>query len=352
MDILTLVRELEDVVCRRTGTSRAGCPAPTAPVPSSASRRGLLMPEGPGGSKRSKAVRKALSSIVLPVPSGDSTSSNISIRSGSSSAELSPQGAYAVGLSLDGTDLFKPTGDGKQQHGGAAVLIPYAGRIRKGRYTFEGKEYQFATEPDGDSLHGFGKDRRWQVEDNRADSVTFGALLKNRGYPGTLDTKVKYDIGPRVFSTGCTVTNVGRRAVPFVVGFHPYFLASEWRLSATGKVYRYELEDEFFPTGKKETFDFATIGAASHLDDEFRSAGTVKLETDRYTIVMKRYNMSYLVIFNGRQAEGKSVSIEPYTGLDDAFNNRIGLRVIEPGGSFKCGYDISLISPTKDRNQS
>lgn len=255
---------------------------------------------------------------------------------------LTRKGAYVAKLWLDGIEIFKPSGDERQSHGGSAVLIPYAGRIRGGSYTFEGEEYRFVRDSGKDSIHGFGKDRRWRILEKRGSSITFGVLLKSEGYPGVLDAKIAYSIGPRSFSTSCAVVNGGRKTVPLVVGFHPYFLAKQWNLSATGAVYQYELANRFFPTGKRAPFDFAKVDAGTGLDDEFRVGGIVRLKTERYAIVMKRHNMPYLVVFNGAPAEGRSVSVEPYTGVSDAFNNGIGLTEVRPGESFTCGYEVAL----------
>ena len=50
-------------------------------------------------------------------------------------------GAYIKSLSLSGVDILMETPDGEQTHGGAALLIPYANRVRNASYTWNGKEY-------------------------------------------------------------------------------------------------------------------------------------------------------------------------------------------------------------------
>jgi aldose 1-epimerase len=272
----------------------------------------------------------------------------VSIRYGTNEAEVDLEGAHVASLSLGGREVVKPSSDGAQTHGGIAVLMPYAGRIRDGRYTFEGKVFEFPVESDGHSIHGFAKDARWEVIGEKPGSVTLRTRLKSDGYPGILDARMTYTVRPGSFSTDCAVTNVGKRNCPFVAGFHPYFLARTWRIVTTGRVYRYALGDTYFPTGERARFSFSGVSPEASLDDEFRVGGAVTFQDEEEkgrSLVMTRRRMPYLVVYNGEYADGRSVAVEPYTGLDDAFNNGIGLTVVKPGGSFSCGYKVRLAGP-------
>jgi aldose 1-epimerase len=265
------------------------------------------------------------------------------IRSGSSEAKVSLDGAHLARLSLDGEEVIKPSNDGGQAHGGIAVLIPYAGRIRNGRYTFEGTSFKLPISRDGHAIHGFAKDARWKLVSEKTGSVTLGSRLRSAGYPGVLDVRITYSVRPESFSTGCFVTNAGSRSCPFVAGFHPYFLARSWRIVTTGRTYRYRLADKYFPTGERRPFSFAEVDPGTSLDDCFKIAGAIRFEAEGRTLVITRRRMPYLIVYNGKYAEGTSVAIEPYTGLDDAYNNGIGLIVLKPGESFSCGYKVSLL---------
>ena len=268
--------------------------------------------------------------------------SHTSIRCGSSEAKISLEGAYVARLSLDGEEVVKPSNDGSQTHGGIAVLIPYAGRIRNGRYTFEGRSFRLPVKADGHAIHGFAKDSLWKLAREKTGSVTLGSRLRSAEYPGVLDARIRYSVRPESFSTECSVTNVGSRSCPFVAGFHPYFLARSWRVLTTGRTYRYTLADTYFPTGERRPFSFAEAGPGTSLDDCFRVAGAVRLEAEGRTLVITRRRMPYIIVYNGKHAEGMSVAIEPYSGLEDAYNNGIGLVVLRPGESFSCGYKVSL----------
>jgi aldose 1-epimerase len=267
---------------------------------------------------------------------------DISISKASSRATVDLMGAYVINVSLDGEPVVKPSGDGFHTHGGIAVLMPYAGRIKRGEYQFEGESFKLPVGKGGHAIHGFAKDARWKVLKRRGDLVELRSRLRGQGYPGILEATIAYSVGQRSFSTECLVRNMSNRDCPLVVGFHPYFLGDDWRISTSGNVQRYRLQDGYFPTGEREPFSFDGVGPHSNLDDSFRVGGTVRFHSSERELVIGRSRMPYLIVYDGKYAQGKSVAIEPYTGLPDAYNNGIGLRVLKPGQSFSCGYRFGI----------
>jgi aldose 1-epimerase len=259
-----------------------------------------------------------------------------------SSAIVSLEGAHVRRLSLGGMEVVKPSGDGVQTHGGIAVLIPYAGRVRHGRYTFEGKEFALPVGREGHAIHGFAKDALWEVAQEGRGSITLKARLEGEGYPGILEAEVTYSVRRASFTTECAVKNISSRDCPIVVGFHPYFLARDWRIVTRGRTRRYALTDHYFPTGVTTAYSFKDAGPKTSLDDVFSVRGTVGLRDARRSLTIVRRRMPYLVVYDGRHAAGVSVAIEPYSGLPDAFNNGIGLAVLKPGRTFACGYEAAL----------
>lgn len=251
-------------------------------------------------------------------------------------------GAHVRSLSIGGDPIVKPTNDGIPTHGGIAVLMPYAGRVRHGQYAFEGRKFQLPTGKDGHAIHGFAKDTTWEITVKKGASVSMAATLSGKGYPGTLEASIVYSARKRIFSTDCRVRNAGRSDAPIVVGFHPYLNAKRWSVRASPNSYRYQLADGYFPTGKKTRYSFELAGPGTKLDDCFGSSGTIELLSGGKKLTLRRRNMPYLVLYDGKYAEGKSVAIEPYSGLPDAYNNGIGLRTLSPGQTFRCGYDLAI----------
>ena len=284
-------------------------------------------------------VLRAVGTVITPSRDRGGVR-EVSIAHGSTEASVDLLGAHVSALSIGGISVVKPSRDGRQTHGGIAVLIPYAGRVRGGEYAFGGETFRLPTGKDGNAIHGFAKDARWKLERKESGSVLLGAVLRGKGYPGVLGAKIRYSAGPRSFSTTCSLTNLGRSPCPVVVGFHPYFLAHDWRIAAPSVAYRYRLRG-LFPTGAGAPYHMRRAGPKAELDDCFRATGTLELLTERYRLRMARRLMPYLVIYNGEYAEGESVAVEPYTGLPDAYNNGIGLRSLNPGQGFSCGYGLT-----------
>ncbi len=259
---------------------------------------------------------------------------------GTSRAYIDTFGAYVAAMFLGGSEVVKPNRDGSQTHGGIAVLAPFAGRVKGGRFGFEGEDFQLPTGKDGNAIHGFAKDVLWDAVEARRSSVVLKAALEGEGYPGKLEATITYAMGERSFSTDCVFENSGRGDAPVTVGFHPYFRARDWKIKPGSDVVKYELNDGFFPTGRTDRFSFEGVCRETALDDCFRTDGEIRLEREGGELTLVRRGMPYFVVYDGKYAEGESVAIEPYTGLPDAYNNGIGLTVLAPGQSLQCGYDI------------
>jgi aldose 1-epimerase len=113
---------------------------------------------------------------------------------------------------------------------GSAPLFPYPGRIEGGRFTFEGQDIQLPTGPDGNAIHGFARARRFELRSHGAGSVVaelgteHGVPAGEWPFPCRLTLTISLHQG--ALRVASEVTNRGRTAMPFGLGFHPYFPAS------------------------------------------------------------------------------------------------------------------------------
>lgn len=261
-------------------------------------------------------------------------------------AEIDQVGSYVMKLFIDGTEILKQSNDGKETHGGAAVLIPFANRVRDHTYRFEGKTYQLPADSGNHSIHGLVRHVKWDVLQKEDDSVELGYVLTDPGYPSRLHNIVKYRIDGQSFTTKFEIENIGERNSPVMIGVHPYFLTpGDWDITADKPVKRLEYADRYFPTGEMTDFSMhqLTSKSGTAFDNCFLGDGDLHLHNGMNHILIERENMPYFQVYNGEYAEGKSVAIEPMTGAPDSFNNKLGLITIEPGGKFVCSYTISLI---------
>lgn len=268
------------------------------------------------------------------------------IVSGSSKATILHKGAYVYDLAIAHHDLLKKTRDDLTTHGGCGALVPFAGRIRNGEYTWNGKKYSLPKNNEGNAIHGFLKDSKLEVKKNTTDSIELEGFLSSPGYPSELLANLNYRISENGFSASCQVSNVGKSDCPLYVGFHPYFLAQQWQIKHDCNVYKLEMKDKYFPTGKTDEFDFnkEAYSSQTKFDTCFHFPCDLSLQTESYTLKLRKKELPYLLVYNGKWAEGKSVALEPYSAPPDAFNNLIGLKTLYPGETFSCGFELELHS--------
>ncbi|HVU90881.1 MAG TPA: aldose epimerase, partial [Jatrophihabitans sp.] len=106
------------------------------------------------------------------------------------------------------------------------TLVPWPNRVRGGKYSFDGTDYQLAlTEPAaGNAIHGLGRWARWTPVAQEPARVTLRLdVVPQNGYPFPVRAEVTYHLDPRA---GLIVTlgarNLGRLRAPFGAGSHPY----------------------------------------------------------------------------------------------------------------------------------
>ncbi len=117
---------------------------------------------------------------------------------------------------------------------GAAVLFPFPGRIRGGRFSFAGKTHHLElNEPEaGNAIHGCVARQRWSLLEASADgsgaSVIFGIgmdshdeLLDQYPFPFRLNMEIALRNGHLLHSFAAE--NLGSGPMPIGLGLHPYF---------------------------------------------------------------------------------------------------------------------------------
>ncbi len=262
-------------------------------------------------------------------------------------------------------NAFDSAEDFKSNYGNkgfpSCKLSPYACRIRDSRYLFEGKSYRIGKFGyDRHNIHGLLFDSEFSIDNiiESDDKVNIVLVTTYRGedsgFPFLYDLELDYQVDDSGFIyIKTTVKNVGNSGMPVVDGWHPYFSVS----SRIDDVSLYILADEvlqfdenLIPTGEKLVFsDFNSPGliGGMQMDNCFPLNGRtgmvcslsyeeLKLEISAW----KHYNYLQLFIPPDR----KSIAIELLSGAPDAFNNGMGLTVLQPGESriFECSYHLKL----------
>ena len=141
-------------------------------------------------------------------------------------------GEYLLDLLYADPTLFR---GGKPTGSGTPILFPFPNRIRAGRFSWDGKEYQL---PRNDhehinAIHGFVVDRPWRVVDRGADAASAWVTGEFRGstdaaelaalWPADFAICVTHRLRPTRLEIRAEVHNPDSRPLPFGLGYHPYF---------------------------------------------------------------------------------------------------------------------------------
>ena len=148
------------------------------------------------------------------------------LRSGQVSALVDPRnGGRLVSLCLAGTEIIgaAPAGEGlpASWFQGCFPMAPYAGRLRHGRFEFEGEGYAVPLNAGEDSAHGLVDDVPWSVVSRSGSALVLSVKLGARWpFGGRVDQAF------HLTKSGLTVTLTASnetRPMPAALGFHPWF---------------------------------------------------------------------------------------------------------------------------------
>jgi len=85
------------------------------------------------------------------------------LEAGSARLEVSPaDGGRVSSFRLDGRELIARVDDGPIWWG-SYPMVPFAGRIRRGVFTFRGRRYELPLNMGPHAIHGVVFDRPWEV---------------------------------------------------------------------------------------------------------------------------------------------------------------------------------------------
>jgi aldose 1-epimerase len=250
-----------------------------------------------------------------PVTDGDST---LTLRSGDVLVSVHPDAGARIGqILVAGQPLLidVPTDDRPHpMQWGSYPMAPWAGRIRGGRFSFDGAPHQLdINHHDGPgprrahAIHGLAFDRPWRVHDVSGTSCTC-SLNFEWEFGGVASQEVTvYDdrvvVTLRVESTGA--------AFPAEIGWHPWFRKPDALEFAPTTMY--ERDDVGIPTGALVE---PTDGP---WDDCFVNTDPVVLRYDRPIAQRVRIesDCDHWVVFD---EPAHATCVEPQSGPPDSYN--------------------------------
>jgi galactose mutarotase-like enzyme len=250
------------------------------------------------------------------------------LTAGPARAVLAPHaGGRLASLSVASVDLLVGWSDGVDPlWWGAFPMVPWVGRVGRGRLRVGGKTYQLERTLAPHAVHGVGWRVPWQVDGATESSCRLSCDL-NADWPFGGRAVHGIDLDPGGVSLTLEV-HAGQRPMPAACGWHPW-----WRrdLPAAGALEievpaeaRWERGSDHLPTGA-----VVAVGdrPAEGWDDCFVLRGPPVLRWPGAVEVTMDTDCPYAVVFD--QPVG-GVCVEPQTAPPDAF--RLGrAAVVEPG---------------------
>lgn len=232
----------------------------------------------------------------------------------------------------------------------SAKLSPYACRVKNAEYTFGENSHQLSKFfSNKDAIHGLLYDAAFSIKEYSSNDTSASVILEyvydnnTHGYPFCYKCEVEYKLTEgNALAIKTTITNLDQQLMPVVDGWHPYFTLGD-------DINNYQLEfqskemlefESLIPTGKFLPFEehgsLKVLGTTVFdncftLDfAECQPLCVVRNPLKKVQVeIYPSSSYPYLQVFTPEHR--KSIAIENLSAAPDAFNNGIGLRVLEPG---------------------
>ena len=232
--------------------------------------------------------------------------------------EISPlDGGRVASLRLGEEEmLVTGTSTDDPMQWGSYPMVPWAGRIRHGEITFDGREVQLPVNLPPHAIHGTGFVSRWEVLDQGLDHAELDCAL-DWPFGGRAHQHIQLTEQALV----CVLSVVaGDRPMPATLGWHPWFRKPESDSIAFEAMYRQDHEG--IPTG--ELVD----AAPRPWDDCFvRPRGPLELRYRSGRVVTVSSDCDHWVVYDRPE---HATCVEPQSAPPDGI--RLGLAArLQPG---------------------
>lgn len=259
------------------------------------------------------------------------------LEAGAACVTIDPErGGRLASLCLDGLEVLvgESEVEGEPTLWGCYPMVPWAGRVRDGRFTFGGREHTLPLEAPPHAIHGVGHRSAWEVTGPHSLRLD----LDGRWPFGGLVTQA-FALTADALSLTMVVTAT-ERAMPVMAGWHPCFRpqlvrGGPARLAIT-PTKMWERDTSGIPTGVQVPvpvgpWDDAFSGLAS--DPRITWPDAVELDLRSSGPVWVVYDQ-----------DPRLLCVEPQTDAPDAFNREP--EVLAPGDRLTATFTIGWTWPS------
>ncbi len=276
---------------------------------------------------------------------------------------VSEYGAELQSVRLDGTErLWQADPAVWGEH--SPILFPFVGRIKEGKYTFDGKEYP------GEGPHGFARKSTFTLAEKTDKSITLrltDSAETKALYPFSFVLDITYTLTENSLTQTFTVKNCDGKTMYYSFGAHPGFILppdgtdfTDWYIEfAPDQALNQAFLDGMFMSKDIGPCPFAKgnkipLYHAMFDADAFILTGltnkifTVKSDKSPHSITADCSSFDYIAFWQAAGCEPKYLCIEPWNGLpSDAsapedLTVKRDMRTLAPGASEKCSVTYTL----------
>lgn len=214
---------------------------------------------------------------------------------------------------------------------GCYPMLPWAGRVRGGRFVFDGTAVQLATNLGDTAIHGVGFALPWRVEAHSPRHVELSLdLPADERWPFGGRATQRIEAAHRVLRMQLSVT-AGRRAMPAVIGWHPWFRKPDRFVFRPLGAYSRDAEGIVVPPLTRQA-------PPAPWDDCFINEEPVLIEREGQRVRLTS-DCRHWVVYD---APDHATCIEPQSGPPDAFNLE-PTHVLAPGSSLAAWFVLEWL---------
>ncbi len=218
------------------------------------------------------------------------------------------------------------TDDRDPLHWGCYPMVPFAGRILHGQFSFEGHDFTLPSSLGGNAIHGYGFVNPWrQVDDN---TITWDFIYP---WPFAGRATQRFELAPDALMLQMSIEAIERQ--PILVGWHPWFAKQNTAGVATlnfPAAQMYERDEDGMPGQLIPTLP-------GPWDDCFtKLADTPSISWGDLNVTL-RSNLDHWVVYD-EPVHG--LCVEPQSGPPNEINH--SPRILEAGETFTATFTLEF----------
>ncbi len=259
---------------------------------------------------------------------------NVAIGNDRLRVDVAPDaGGRVAQITVDAVDLLIAQHAAHEQSPlawGSYPMVPWAGRIRRGHFEFDGERYELPVNFGVHAIHGVGFDAPWAVTRHLHDLVELELPLPNDTrwpFGGTARQRISIDATGVRFELAAVAAE---RPMPASLGWHPWFRKPE-RLDFRPQA-MYRRDDDYIAVD-----DLVPV-ANGPWDDCFVNEQPVGLTIDGIDIRLTSDCRDWVIY----DMPAHATCIEPQSAPPDAFNLRPNR--IAPGEELAIWFAIEFVT--------